>query len=131
MKPARWKQTSLSQFAIIGIAAVVAIVVVILVPGKSSAPNSSAPNSSAPGRTASHSEAVAKATFKGAWPFTVDHGTVLCSPPRSILFDTTNGYEYGLNAAARSDGYAPPDAIRSGRKVPLTDLVERGLKLCH
>lgn len=110
-----------SQFGLIAVVAVIAIVAVIAVPGKRSSPR----------ETASHSETVAKADFKGTWPFSVSRGTLRCSPPRSVLFDTTNGYEYGLNAAARADGYAPPDAIRSAPAASLTDLVNRGLALCR
>lgn len=86
-------------------------------------------------------QAITRATFAGAWPFTVDQGTLSCYRGKAIIF-TADGKTYALNGAAQSVGqglgytWQRINAIWRdnpeipGTKVPITGLINAGLKLC-
>ena len=50
-------------------------------------------------------EAVSRATFVGAWPFTVEQGTLSCYRGLGIVFNT-GGKTYSINGSADSMGRA-------------------------
>jgi len=85
---------------------------------------------------------VARTSFAGAWPFTVDAGTLACYRGQGLIF-TTGGKTYALNGAALSLGQSlgytwqranpvwrdNPDL--PGTKVPMGDIIKTGQKLCR
>jgi hypothetical protein len=91
--------------------------------------------SASSGSTSGQSKSISKATFKGTWPFTVNHGVVGCTDGK-VTFTAPDGTVYGINGTALDAGYA--DAKPIWRKDPtglapnvsIGDVQEVGLKLC-
>jgi hypothetical protein len=82
------------------------------------------------------SEHISRFTFHGAWPFTVDRGTLACLPIDQVIFTAPDGTTYGVNGTARDHGY--PDITPIWRKDPTVpgtrvysgDVIDAGLALC-
>lgn len=67
------------------------------------------------------------------WPFTVASGTLACSG-QAVTFTIPEG-TYGLNDAAQEKHPAPDpiwadDPDNPGTRIPLTEVIDEGLKLC-
>ncbi|GAA0928820.1 DUF2511 domain-containing protein [Streptomyces thermoalcalitolerans] len=67
------------------------------------------------------------------WPFTVASGTLACSG-QAVTFTIPEG-TYGLNDAAQKKHPAPDpiwadDPDNPGSRIPLTEVIDEGLKLC-
>jgi len=80
---------------------------------------------------------ISQGTFKGTWPFTVDHGTLSCEPPQSVAFTDPSGTTYGVNGSAQDAGHPNVTPIwkkdnsgNGGPRVYLGDVIDAGLKLC-
>ena len=84
--------------------------------------------------------AVSKTTYAGAggvWPLTVTDGALSCQFGTQVVFTTSKGDVYGLNAAARADtewnDISPlraDDPKHPGHKLSLDDLIASGHALC-
>jgi hypothetical protein len=67
------------------------------------------------------------------WPFTVASGTLACSG-QAVTFTIAEG-TYGLNDAAQRKHPAPDpiwadDPDNPGSRIPLTEVIGKGLELC-
>lgn len=67
------------------------------------------------------------------WPFTVASGTLACSG-QAVTFTIAEG-TYGLNDAAQRKHPAPDpiwadDPDNPGTRIPLTEVIAKGLDLC-
>jgi hypothetical protein len=68
------------------------------------------------------------------WPLTVSEGTLFCEGGTQVIFTTSDGTAYGVNAAAQGAGEW--DDIRTiqandhGKPADLSDLAEAGQQLC-
>jgi hypothetical protein len=67
------------------------------------------------------------------WPFTVASGTLACSG-QAVTFTIAEG-TYGLNDAAQRKHPAPDpiwadDPNDPGTRIPLTEVIAKGLELC-
>ncbi|PZH18681.1 hypothetical protein C1I97_03640 [Streptomyces sp. NTH33] len=68
------------------------------------------------------------------WPFTVASGTLACSG-QAVTFTIPEG-TYGLNDAAQRKHPAPDpiwadDPNSPGSRIPLTEVIAKGLQLCR
>lgn len=79
---------------------------------------------------------VSQAEFGDAWPLTIDRGTLRCEPPGAVVFQASDGSDYGVNGIALSQGYPEIDPIWADDPDPLVPkksigpLLDRGLALC-
>lgn len=89
---------------------------------------------------------VSRSTFKGTWPLVPDSGTLACEAGAITFRPTGSNDTYAVNAIAGSEaekkGWQPSlehiwlttgggQSDRPGvPRVPLTDLINAGLKLC-
>lgn len=80
---------------------------------------------------------VSRSTFTSTgrtWPLTVSEGTLFCEGGTQVIFTTSDGTAYGVNAAAQGAGEW--DDIRTiqaddhGTPADLTDLTQAGQQLC-
>jgi hypothetical protein len=92
---------------------------------------------------------ISERTWPGAWPFALPSGTLEClrerTGPRSfaplVVFHGSDGLTYTVNGAAKGRGPArgwhPSTAIWRpnpqipGARIPMGDMIERGLELCE
>ena len=81
---------------------------------------------------------LAKSSFSGTWPFTVDSGTLRCELPTAIVF-TADGSDYAVNGTAMDAGYADirpiwkknHDPTLGGPRVSISDVNAAGQRLCE
>ncbi|KAA8970488.1 DUF2511 domain-containing protein [Mycobacterium sp.] len=93
-----------------------------------------------------HTKTVSKSTFKGVWPLIPESGVLACDAGAVTFRPTDSNDIYAVNAIAgsRADRQGWRGSLehiwltaggghsdRSGvSRVPLTDLIDAGLKLC-
>lgn len=88
------------------------------------------------------SEIIQREDWRGDWPFTVRQVTLTCyktGPTTGLVTAKAGGKEYALNGLARAH-FESVEPIRArwnlegaegtNLKVPLSDLITRGLRLC-
>src|SRR5262245_41973470 len=81
---------------------------------------------------------VSRADYGERWPFTMEAGTIRCTPegPQStrtfVTLDTGTGIQFGLNGAARTFGYPDvTDALQAGKTLAdVQPFIALGLPLC-
>jgi hypothetical protein len=83
---------------------------------------------------------ISRAQYGSDWPFTVDHGLLVCAGHQEIYFTTEDNKMYALNGLAKSSKYA--DDLRSiwlddpnrpglNLKISVGGMIQEGLKLCQ
>ncbi|GAA1015133.1 hypothetical protein STXM2123_5533 [Streptomyces sp. F-3] len=116
-------------------AAVSSVLALTACSGSATADGGSADGGSSVGTAAKTTEPaghISERTIK-PWPFTVASGTLACSG-QAVTFTIPEG-TYGLNDAAQARHPAPDpiwaeDPDNPGSKIPLTEVIDEGLKLC-
>lgn len=88
-----------------------------------------------PANTGEDSGHIAKATFKGDWPFTVNEAQLGCDPPGIVV--TLDGNSYALNGTAQDMGHPKlprrlwlDDPNFEGLKVSVSDVMNAAFKYC-
>ncbi|MEC4054400.1 DUF2511 domain-containing protein [Myroides odoratimimus] len=82
-----------------------------------------------------------KSEYQKEWPFSVDEIEIYCSGYKEIYCKTNDGKIYALNGNAREQSPNNPaindineiwleNSEFKGSKIPFTDFIEEGLKLC-
>lgn len=87
---------------------------------------------------------VSEQEYGAAWPFTIPSGTLNCTSKdvqgyqKQYVSITHNGKTWAVNGSARgNDDYRPLDEIWKNNpedqnaKVPPSEIIQRGLKLCR
>ena len=83
-----------------------------------------------------------KQEYTGEWPFSVDEIEVYCSGYKEIYCKTSNGKVYALNGSAKGASRKNSSISKieeiwlddpkwTGVKIPYTDFIKEGLKICE
>ncbi|MFH9977930.1 hypothetical protein ACH4ND_01455 [Streptomyces sp. NPDC017179] len=71
------------------------------------------------------------------WPFTVRMGVLRCRNGAEVTFEPSGGTEYAVNGTAKGAGYpsmmpiwADDEELGNGLKVDISEVLERGQRLC-
>src|SRR6266513_1723997 len=62
-------------------------------------------SSGANGGGKSHAAELSRTQIGRDWPLTVDHGTLRCEAPQSVVFTAPDGSDYGVNGSAMDAGF--------------------------